>query len=95
MASGLACPVSNMVRTSGSRLWISISNSSPFMPGMKGDEFLFWVAEEFPASNKILLTGHMSVDTVKLLEKDQDNEISCIYKPWDESKLLDLIKGAA
>jgi len=35
------------------------------MPGMKGDEFLYWVAKQSPECDKILLTGHVDNDVAK------------------------------
>lgn len=61
------------------------------MPGMKGDEFLNWIHENYKNCVKILLTGHVDNDVVKTLECCNTQEIHCIYKPWDEDKLLKLI----
>ena len=38
------------------------------MPGMKGDEFLYWIDENYKDCNKILLTGHVDNEVVKSLE---------------------------
>jgi CheY-like chemotaxis protein len=62
------------------------------MPEMKGDEFLTWVHQNFVNANKILLTGHMDNDVVQVLECCNTEDISCLYKPWDEKELLALIE---
>ena len=61
------------------------------MPGMKGDEFLSWLNDNCPECNKILLTGHVDNDIVKMLECCNTEHISCIYKPWSEEELLKLV----
>lgn len=61
------------------------------MPGMKGDALLSWVNSKFPSTNKILLTGHMDNETVKSLECCNNEDIACIYKPWAEEALINLI----
>jgi len=62
------------------------------MPGLKGDQLLHWVAEKLPDCRRILLTGHMENDTVKMLESSNTDGITCVYKPWDEKEIVDLIK---
>jgi len=61
------------------------------MPGMKGDKFLEVVSKEVPGCIKILLTGHADNEIVQKLDCCNSDDITCIYKPWDEQELLKLI----
>lgn len=63
------------------------------MPNMKGDEFLSWVNDESPSTKKILLTGHVDNEVVKLLDCCNNERINCIYKPWNEDELFLLIEN--
>ncbi len=61
------------------------------MPGMKGDELLVEVRKKVTNVKTILLTGHVDSNVVQQL-KQNGKGIKCIYKPWSESELIDLIK---
>jgi DNA-binding NtrC family response regulator len=61
------------------------------MPGMKGDELLEEVRSRVKNVKTILLTGHIDSKVVQGIERS-GNGIKCIYKPWDETHLIDLIK---
>ena len=63
------------------------------MPGVKGDEFLYKIAKQLPDCNKVLLTGHMDSETVKSLACCNEDDIACIFKPWEEKDLLAAIAG--
>lgn len=63
------------------------------MPGMKGDEFLYWVADNYPGCNKILLTGHVDNEVVKALACCDTKDIHCVYKPWNKDNLNKLVFG--
>lgn len=60
------------------------------MPGMKGDELLVEVRKKVTNVKTILLTGHIDSNVVQGL-KQNGKGIKCIYKPWNESELIDLI----
>ena len=61
------------------------------MPGMKGDELLIKIKNKVKDVKTILLTGHVDSKVVKALEGSEKHDIKCIYKPWDEKKLMTLI----
>lgn len=60
------------------------------MPGMRGDEFLVQVHEQFPGIVKIMLTGHADEDAIERAKKEADL-FRCIYKPWSETDLVQTI----
>ncbi len=60
------------------------------MPGMKGDELLEEVRKKVKNVKTILLTGHMDDEVIRNIKKS-DQGIKVIYKPWNESELVDLI----
>ena len=62
------------------------------MPGMKGDEFLSKVHEKFPHITKVLLTGHVDSSVIKRLETDNREGIHCIFKPWQDGNIIEVIK---
>ena len=62
------------------------------MPGMKGDELLTEVRKKVKNVKTILLTGHVDSKIVQNIERT-GNDIKCIYKPWNEAELIDLIKN--
>ena len=62
------------------------------MPGMKGDEFLIKVHQEFPQIVKIMLTGQADESAIERA-KVQANLHCCLHKPWSEAELLETIKS--
>jgi DNA-binding NtrC family response regulator len=62
------------------------------MPGMKGDELLTVVRQRINNVKTILLTGHIDNAVVKAIEQKKNGEIKCIYKPWNEKDLIELIE---
>ncbi|OJW83935.1 MAG: hypothetical protein BGO69_09395 [Bacteroidetes bacterium 46-16] len=60
------------------------------MPGMKGDELLDEVRKRVDNVKTILLTGHIDNSVVKAI-KSREGDIKCIYKPWNEQELIELI----
>lgn len=62
------------------------------MPGMKGDEFLTRVHQEFPSIVKIMLTGQADESAIERV-KEQANLHECLYKPWSEEELVATIKS--
>jgi CheY-like chemotaxis protein len=62
------------------------------MPGMKGDEFLIHVHQQFPKIIKIMLTGQadeLAIERAKV----QANLHYCLFKPWSEEELVETIKS--
>jgi CheY-like chemotaxis protein len=61
------------------------------MPGIKGDEFLVRVHNQFPNTVNILLSGQAD-DAAIERAKQHANVQRCIYKPWSEEELVETIK---
>lgn len=61
------------------------------MPGMKGDELLQQVRSRVQNVKTILLTGHVDTAVIRAIEARKDSDIRCIFKPWNEKDLIDLI----
>ena len=62
------------------------------MPGMKGDELLTKVRSQLQNVKTILLTGHVDSKVVQEIE-NREMGIKCIYKPWNEKDLIELIEN--
>ncbi len=62
------------------------------MPGMKGDELLIQVHDQYPDIIKVMLTGQADEDAVERAEQ-QANLHSCLRKPWDKIELINTIKS--
>ena len=62
------------------------------MPGMKGDELLAEVRGKLKNVKTILLTGHVDSEVVRGIEQSGKG-IKCIYKPWNERELIQLIEN--
>jgi len=62
------------------------------MPGMKGDELLTEVRSKLGDVKTILLTGHVDSKVVQEIQK-KEKGIKCIYKPWNEKDLMELIQN--
>ncbi|MGL5081407.1 MAG: response regulator [Microcoleaceae cyanobacterium] len=63
------------------------------MPNIKGDEFLVEVHQKYPKVVTVMLTGQADEAAVKRAQQ-QANLYSCIYKPWSEDELVNLISAA-
>jgi CheY-like chemotaxis protein len=61
------------------------------MPGMKGDELLIRIHEQFPKVVKILLTGQADEVAIDRAKKFA-NLHCCLSKPWSEAELLETIE---
>jgi CheY-like chemotaxis protein len=75
------------------KIGIILIVSDWLMPGMKGDEFLIRVHQNFPKIVKIMLTGQADESAIKRA-KDQAKLHCCLYKPWSQSELVETIKTA-
>ncbi|NEP80309.1 MAG: response regulator [Okeania sp. SIO3B3] len=63
------------------------------MPGMRGDEFLVQVYQQFSDIKTIMLTGQADEYAIQRA-KEEANLYSCIYKPWREEELIKIITAA-
>jgi CheY-like chemotaxis protein len=62
------------------------------MPGMKGDEFLIQVHQQFPTVVKILLTGQADNAAIARA-KAEANLYRYLAKPWSETELVETIQS--
>lgn len=62
------------------------------MPGMKGDELLVKVHDQYPDIVKVMLTGQADEEAVERAHEEA-NLHSCLRKPWDKTDLIDAIKS--
>lgn len=62
------------------------------MPGMKGDEFLIHIHQQFPNIVKVMLTGQADSSAIERA-KEQAKLHCCLYKPWSEEELVETIKS--
>ena len=63
------------------------------MPGIKGDEFLIQVHQRFPRIVNVMLTGQADEDAVERARQEA-NLHGCLYKPWQEEELRQLLSQA-
>ena len=63
------------------------------MPGTKGDEFLIQIHQRFPNLVTVMLTGQAD-ETAIQKAKEQANLHACLYKPWTEQELTQIITTA-
>jgi CheY-like chemotaxis protein len=63
------------------------------MPGVKGDEFLTQVHQNFPKIVTVMLTGQADETAIERA-KQEANLYACISKPWAEEDLRQVINSA-
>jgi CheY-like chemotaxis protein len=63
------------------------------MPGIKGDEFLIQIHQRFPKLITVMLTGQADEAAIERA-KEQANLHACLYKPWTEEELTQIITSA-
>ena len=63
------------------------------MPGMKGDEFLIKVHQQYPQLVKIMLTGQAEETAIKRAKEEAELH-ACLHKPWTEEQLARIITSA-
>lgn len=63
------------------------------MPGMRGDEFLVKVHQQFGDTTTIMLTGQADEKAIERAKREA-NLYCCIHKPWREEELLKIITKA-
>jgi CheY-like chemotaxis protein len=74
-------------------MMIIIIVSDWLMPGMRGDEFLIRVHQQFPNITKILLTGQADEAAIERA-KTQANLYRYLHKPWSKEELVETIQSA-
>lgn len=62
------------------------------MPGMKGDELLIKVHDQYPDITKVMLTGQADEEAVERAQQ-QANLHRCLRKPWNKTELIETIKS--
>lgn len=72
---------------------IVIIVSDWLMPGMRGDEFLIKVHQQFPNITKIMLTGQADEAAIERAQT-QANLYRCLHKPWSKEELVETIESA-
>ncbi|PSB04075.1 response regulator [Merismopedia glauca] len=75
----------------GIRILIIVSDW--LMPGVKGDEFLIAVHQQYPETITVMLTGQADETAVDRVRK-QANLYACLRKPWTEEELVQIIMDA-
>ena len=63
------------------------------MPGIKGDEFLIQIHQQFPKLITVMLTGQADEAAIERA-KEQANLHACLYQPWTEQELTQIITSA-
>lgn len=63
------------------------------MPNVRGDEFLAEVHQRFPDAITVMLTGQADEAAIERA-RQQANLYACIYKPWAEEELHQVIRTA-
>ncbi|MDX2229817.1 MAG: response regulator [Leptolyngbyaceae cyanobacterium bins.349] len=75
----------------GIRILIIVSDW--LMPNVRGDEFLAQVHQRFPEIITVMLTGQAD-ETAIARARVEANLYACIYKPWAEEELQQVIRTA-
>jgi CheY-like chemotaxis protein len=63
------------------------------MPGLKGDEFLTQVHEQYPGIITVMLTGQADPSAIERAKTDA-NLYRCLQKPWSEEELIQTIQAS-
>ena len=63
------------------------------MPNVKGDVFLTQVHQRFPKVVTVMLTGQADEEAIERAKK-KANLYACLYKPWSEEELQQMISQA-
>lgn len=71
---------------------ILIIISDWFMPGIKGDEFLIQVHQQYPTIIKVLLTGQADKKAIERTKKEAQL-YRCLFKPWNKQTLINTIES--
>ena len=60
------------------------------MPGVKGNDFLLEIKNNYPKINSILITGQASDEMIKQIRKEA-GVYSVFTKPWNSADLIDAV----
>lgn len=71
-------------------LEILIIVSDWLMPGMKGDEFLLRIHQQYPQIVKVMLTGQANLEAIERTQQGA-NLYRCLYKPWSAAELIETL----
>lgn len=63
------------------------------MPGIKGDEFLIKVHQQYPEIVTVMLTGQADETAIERARKEAEL-YACLHKPWTEEELTQVITSA-
>lgn len=77
----------------GDNVKLLVIVSDWLMPGVRGDEFLTQVHQNFPEIVTVMLTGQADEDAIDRA-KQEANLYACIHKPWAEQELTQVISSA-
>jgi CheY-like chemotaxis protein len=86
-----ACEIIEELQEEGVEVIVIVSDW--LMPGMKGDEFLIRVHQQFPDIVSIMLTGQADENAIAQA-REKANLYACLYKPWTEDELFKIINSA-
>lgn len=75
----------------GTRIVLIVSDW--LMPGMRGDEFLVRVHQQFDSITTMMLTGQADDQAIERA-KQEANLFCCLAKPWREQELIEIITTA-
>jgi CheY-like chemotaxis protein len=77
----------------GEEVQLLIIVSDWLMPGMKGDELLIKVHQNYPKIHKVMLTGQADEQAVDRA-KQYANLYRYLQKPWNSQELIETIRSA-
>ncbi|MBD1805123.1 response regulator [Microcoleus sp. FACHB-SPT15] len=77
----------------GEEVQLLIIVSDWLMPGMKGDELLIKVHQNYPKIHKVMLTGQADEQAVERA-KQYANLYRYLQKPWNSQELIETIRSA-
>lgn len=86
-----AWEVMEELHAAGIRILVIVSDW--LMPGMKGDEFLIQVHQQFPDIITVMLTGQADDAAIERAKREA-NLYACLHKPWTEEELAQIITSA-
>jgi len=63
------------------------------MPGLKGDELIQKIAENYPRTQAILITGHADEEALERIRRIP-SVLKILKKPWNSQELREIITQA-
>lgn len=88
--AGEAFEIINELNEEGVNIILIVSDW--LMPGMKGDEFLIQVHQDFPGIIKVMLTGQADAEAIERAIAEA-HLYQCLHKPWSETELIETIRA--